>query len=125
MTRRYLLVAAIGCVLVCLGSNSPAGDRKPKDTPEEVRWARGVVDDAVASAFIGEYEQVEALATPRLRSAFQVDSSSLRFGMSLVGDLRRGGFKSVAWTESQLAPDKNEVRFTGTLHGVRTREVGE
>jgi hypothetical protein len=43
----------------------------------------------------------------------------------LVDRLSREGFNSVDWTDSQLAPDRNEIRFTGILRGKQTRQSGK
>jgi hypothetical protein len=76
---------------------------------DDIHWAKEVAADFFESTLAREPAQVEALMSAHLKS--------VQNGAYFVNQILEGWYSSYAFTDQRIAPDRNEIRFKGTLDG--------
>ncbi|HKA06522.1 MAG TPA: hypothetical protein VKD71_04640 [Gemmataceae bacterium] len=114
-TRECLAI----CLVIVAGNTALAAE----PTPEE-RWARGIAEDFWQALFNDNFEQTAGLLSPELATTvvgyeeYRDWRKPLNVPMSLRS--RAWGYgpaTTVSFDSQELAPDRSEVVFRGSLGG--------
>jgi hypothetical protein len=110
------------CCLFLLGEESAPAEPKEKAAPE-LAWARGIANDFWEAILQGDEEPAAGLLSPELtQSLLKSDRGAISY-LQWIREATVGRVfvrpiepkQTVAYTSEELAPDKNETAFKGTL----------
>jgi hypothetical protein len=102
------------CVFLCALALPAA--RGEDDKKAELAWAKEVATDFLNAGLSGNYASAEVLATAEFKKALQESGpSSVTFLLSSAA--AGGGAESWSITTEEIAPDRDEAVFRGSLKG--------
>ena len=102
---------ALSCLLA-INVVAVAQDGKQQSDPQ-LKWVRNIANDFWTCMRGCDYRQAAGLLSPELSDA----AKGHLFGVEGYLQSLTGGFSSATTTSEEMAPDRSEVVFRGTLSG--------
>lgn len=98
-------------------SAAPAANARDTDPPE-LKWARGIADDFWKALIDREPYEAAGLLSPELTQSYSAQDIHKAAGSYLASFIEgKDGIKSVLISSAEMAPDRSEAIFRGTVSG--------